>query len=839
MTKKPKVLLIGWDAADWKLIGPLIAKGQMPSLKKIIDTGVYGNMSTMNPPYSPMLWTSVATGKMPDKHGVLGFIEPTPDLKAIQPVTVTSRKTRALWNIFHNQGLKSNLISWWPSFPAEPINGVVVTDKFQKLKKGQDLPPKLDEGTIWPKAFSEQLDALRITASDLTEQHILPFIPKAHRIDQDNSKFLLSFTKVLAENVNTHAAATNIMRTTEWDFMAIYYDLIDHMCHAFMKFHPPKLGAIPDHLFDIFNEVIVNTYKFQDMMLGRALDLIDEDTTVIVMSDHGYESGHKRILKMPKYPAAPALEHRQFGMFAASGPGIKRNEKAFGLSLIDVAPTILHIFDLPIGRDMDGKVALDIFEKPKEPKYIDSWDTVKGDFGESINDSHKNSLSDSAALDQLIALGYIEKPDEDLGITVQKTQCDIKHNLARVYKGKKDYQQAKQILLELIEEEDPIDVIPYYIDLLSLSFSENDYDNAEHYLNQLKTLDKELELNTYFSEAKILVHKGQKTEALHMLQQAKDNSPNGEVWFEIGKIELQLEHYLRAQHAFEQALSFEIDNARYHHALAKTFLHLANYETAADHAITAIELIKFFPEAHYTLGVALEKLGHDEDAKKAYEMAAKLKPKTHYRAEKALENTKTFKANLSDKYEGYYIKDQITIVSGLPRSGTSLMMQMLNKGGLEILTDYKREADTSNPKGYYEYEPVMTIHKDNNWLHKAQNKGVKVVAPLLKHLDPKYRYKVIFMNRDLTEIVQSQQTMIGKNKEILPIHLFEAYQKELITVDTWKDNEPHVEMLYINYSDLFKDANNITKKINTFLGSSLDTENMRSCIDPSLYRNKN
>ena len=131
MTKPPKVLLIGWDAADWKLIGPLLAKGEMPSLKKLIDTGVYGNMSTMNPPYSPMLWTSVATGKMPDKHGVLGFIEPTEDLKAIRPVTVTSRKTRALWNIFHNQGLKSNLISWWPSFPAEPINGVVVTDKFQ------------------------------------------------------------------------------------------------------------------------------------------------------------------------------------------------------------------------------------------------------------------------------------------------------------------------------------------------------------------------------------------------------------------------------------------------------------------------------------------------------------------------------------------------------------------------------------------------------------------------------------------------------------------------------------------------------------------------------------
>jgi len=98
-------------------------------------------------------------------------------------------------------------------------------------------------------------------------------------------------------------------------------------------------------------------------MLGRVMDLIDEDTTIIVMSDHGFESGDKRILKMPKVTAAPALDHRQFGIFVASGPNIKKNEKIFGLGLIDVAPTILHHFGLPIGKDMDGKVILDIFKE--------------------------------------------------------------------------------------------------------------------------------------------------------------------------------------------------------------------------------------------------------------------------------------------------------------------------------------------------------------------------------------------------------------------------------------------------------------------------------------------
>lgn len=176
---KSKVLLIGWDAADWKIIGPLIAKGEMPSLKSLIDRGVYGNMSTMNPPYSPMLWSTVATGKTPDKHGVLGFIEILPNLKGIRPVSASSRKSRALWNIFHNQGLKSNLVGWWPSFPAEPINGNIVSDRFQKVKKNPNEKSPIIRGTVHPPELLKEISDLRFFPWEITEAHILPFIPNA------------------------------------------------------------------------------------------------------------------------------------------------------------------------------------------------------------------------------------------------------------------------------------------------------------------------------------------------------------------------------------------------------------------------------------------------------------------------------------------------------------------------------------------------------------------------------------------------------------------------------------------------------------------------------------
>src|SRR5690606_26780407 len=370
---------------------------------------------------------------------------------------------------------------------------------------------------IHPKKFTQKIRDLRLRPYEVTGQHVLPFVPLAAQIDQEKDQSLSTFSKIFAENVSVHAAATYTMANTEWDFMAVYYDLIDHFCHAFMKYHPPRLKEVPPRHYELYKDVVIGAYKFQDMMLGRMLDLMDDDTTVIVMSDHGYESGVNRILEMPKYPAAPALEHRQFGMFAAMGPNIKKNEKIFGLSLIDVAPTILHHFGLPIGEDMDGKVALDIFKNSNEIKYVKSWDDEPGDFGELKKERETDQLSDNETMEQLIELGYIERPDGKIEDAIFKTRCDLKHNLARVFLGKKDYERAREILLELIEEPDPIDVIPFYMDLLTIELKFSNFEKAEEYLNKLRSLDGEFILTTYFAESQILLGKGDVNGALSLL----------------------------------------------------------------------------------------------------------------------------------------------------------------------------------------------------------------------------------------------------------------------------------------------------------------------------------
>ncbi len=839
--KKNKTLLIGWDAADWDIIWPLIAQGKMPALKKLIENGVYGNMSTMNPPYSPMLWTTVATGKTPDKHGVLGFIEVTPDAKSVRPVTTTSRKTRALWNIFHNKGLKSNLVGWWPSFPAEPINGTIISDRFQKTSRDPKKQTPMSEFAIHPWSEKDNFKDLRMFPFEITEAHLYPFVPRAHDVDQENHKGLSAIAKMVSENASVHNAATRLLRTSDWDFMAVYYDLIDHFCHSFMKYHPPRPPSVDENNYNIFKEAVTGAYMYQDMMLERKLQLIDKDTTVIVMSDHGFESGSKRILDMPKLQAAPSLEHRQFGMFVASGPNIKKNEKVFGMGLIDVAPTILHHYGMPIGRDMDGKVILDIFKETTEPTYIDSWDKEPGDFGDLNHSEEADALSDEDTMQQLIELGYVEKLDEKFEVAIKKTRVDLKHNLARVFMGKKDFAPAKQHLIELLEEKDPIDLAPFYMDLISISLKEKEFVKANEYLEKIKDSNTEVKYDLDFIEAEILAEMGRPKEAFKILKKAHEANKSGQILYRLGKLKYQMGELEEARDFLEEALEKEPEKSVMHATMAEVLIQLEEYEEAAEYALTSIELVKYYPKAHYLLGQALEGMGDLENAKIAFEMAAALKPKDFHQVKQSLENVIEkieLDLNFENSVSNIYRENQITLVSGLPRSGTSLMMQMLDKGGVDILQDHNREADISNPKGYYEYDPVMSLYKDNSWMHKGQNKAIKVVAPLLKSIDTQYRYKIIFMKRDLNEVIQSQQKMLGKTQDVFPVKIYNEFQKLLSNVAIWSKKEPGVEILYVDYKEVLEQPEEMAQKVKEFIGQDLDVEAMAGCVDTSLYRNR-
>jgi predicted AlkP superfamily phosphohydrolase/phosphomutase len=241
----------------------------MPTLDAFINRGVMGNLATLQPILSPMLWNSVATGKFADKHGIHGFIEPDLMNGGARPYTSTSRKCKALWNILTQSNLRSNVVGWWASHPAEPINGNVVTNAFSGVRFDPEKGWQIPAGAIHPVEKAASLARFKVFPHELTEQHILPFIPKAARIDQKKDRRLQFFAKTLSDAASIHAVATFLMETEPWDFMAVYYDAVDHFSHSFMPYHPPKLPWISEEDFALYKAVVKGTYRFHDMTLER------------------------------------------------------------------------------------------------------------------------------------------------------------------------------------------------------------------------------------------------------------------------------------------------------------------------------------------------------------------------------------------------------------------------------------------------------------------------------------------------------------------------------------------------------------------------------------------
>ena len=184
----------------------------------------------------------------------------------------------------------------------------------------------------------------------------------------------------------------------------------------------------------------------------------------------------------------------------------------------------------------------------------------------------------------------------------------------------------------------------------------------------------------------------------------------------------------------------------------------------------------------------------------------------------------------------------ITIVSGLPRSGTSLMMKMLDAGGLPVLSDGERKADTDNPKGYLEWERVKQLPKDPSLIAEAEGKVVKVISQLILSLPSDHEYRVVFMQRPLPEVLKSQDEMLRRrgsadsNADTSAIE--EAFQRHLIEVNKWLAGKANVQVLRMHYHRVLREPKAVAEEIAAFLQVPLDIEAMVTQVDGSLYRNR-
>lgn len=186
--------------------------------------------------------------------------------------------------------------------------------------------------------------------------------------------------------------------------------------------------------------------------------------------------------------------------------------------------------------------------------------------------------------------------------------------------------------------------------------------------------------------------------------------------------------------------------------------------------------------------------------------------------------------------------ETITIVSGLPRSGTSMMMQMLDEGGIPPLTDKEREANIDNPKGYYEFERVKKLPEDTGWLEDARGKAVKVLAELIKHLPEGYDYKVVFMHRNLKEMIESQKKMLKRRgedpDEVSDAELMAMFKKYRKMLKKTIDEHPDMEVIYVSYNQIMQNPKEGIESVDEFFNGELDKKKMLSVVDKDLYRNR-
>jgi predicted AlkP superfamily phosphohydrolase/phosphomutase/tetratricopeptide (TPR) repeat protein len=889
-----KLLLIGWDSADWKVIRPLIEKGQMPMLAKLLRQGTSGNLATLQPVLSPMLWTSIATGKHAYSHGVHGFTEVDPASGNVVPVSAATRQARTLWEMLADHGLKSNVVGWFATHGEQHPLVNVVSNLYshaphKEIKQPEDWPPP-PAGTYWPESLANHLNELRLHPSELDGSLLNLFVPRADQIDQRKDRRLYHLAERLAEAISVQAATTWLMENKPWNLTAVYFRAIDEICHEFMPFHPPKMDGVRDEDFAFYQDVVNSAYRLHDLFLTRLIALAGEGAAVVLVSDHGFHSDHLRPRYTPNVPAGIVVWHRSQGIFAAAGPGIVTDAKIEGARLLDVTPTILRWFGLPRGQDMEGRVLHEAFIGDPLRSEIPTWEKPSA----PIARPRLSEADNQALIDQFVALGYIENLPAEPTAAAEATRRENNWQLAQAYVDGGRHEDA----------------LPLFEEVFAAYPERSDYAQrlalCQAQLGLVEEAETTLSIaiegfanpaSVHLIRANLAQKRGYFEEAYRHLQRvAETAAPSLVYWEQMAHVLLKLRRWSECEDAARKVIALDPEHALAWVAIARCQLHRGENEAAITSALESISLTYTNPLAHLNLGLALlqlkkweeaahalrnatvlapglippyrllsralKQLGRDKDAELAMERARgmrfihdfqgqnrlnKIRDAARARAsERRAKRQEQRQAEAKRAEADSAVKPlEIVIVSGLPRSGTSVMMQMLAAGGLEALTDQQRVPDESNPEGYYEWEAIKQLPRNPRLIEQAEGKAVKVISALLGNLPPRHRYKVIFMRRPITEVVQSQQRMITRNARPLVTeakHLESVQEEHLAKILNTIANAPQVELLQVDFPNLIKAPEVEANRVIEFLGSKhlphAKCETMAKAVKPDLYRQR-
>jgi predicted AlkP superfamily phosphohydrolase/phosphomutase/Tfp pilus assembly protein PilF len=338
-----RVAIFALDGADWDLITELADDGRIPNIKALAQGGTSGSVQTIQPTVSPMVWTTVATGLPPDRHGVLDFVDAQKN-----PIESTSRRTPALWDIADGFGREALVTGWWTAWPPTAKNSIYF-----------DEPVQLQPSAVYPAELEERAQSLMVPPETVGYPQIRRFLNIAE--SETKAEPVDVFRQVLAKTWSDHRVAINLYNDQRQHgrdplLIMMSYEGTDAVNHLFGPFHPPYREGVSQDGYRRYWPAVANYYSEIDRLIGEWTNVLPRDTTVIVMSAYGFRWGKDRPHNPPSGGGA-LQDHRNPGVFIAYGPHITPSRGNHVLSVYDIAPTVLTLLGLPQSMEMPGKPA--------------------------------------------------------------------------------------------------------------------------------------------------------------------------------------------------------------------------------------------------------------------------------------------------------------------------------------------------------------------------------------------------------------------------------------------------------------------------------------------------
>ncbi len=428
---KTRVVVLGFDGVDPRMVTDGVKAGRLPNFDRLIKEGAFGPLRTIQPILSPIIWTTVATGKYPTAHGVLDLlVRSDRDPNARVPVTSGQRQVEALWDIAGRYGNSVGLVGWLASHPAERVNGFAVSERTQQLAYlyNSRLDPS-DEGKSWPPDLIGTIKPWLRRPGDIPFSEMSPF--GGFTPEEYVSSFSLAFTLrnrlnnlrlIYATADNFRVVGERLYRERRPDLFCAYFESFDATAHNFMCYEPPIKweGAKKDAgAAERFGGTVDAMLRWHDRVLGEWMAAIDPDTVLMVISDHGWLHGEAKIPEDSSFFSREggARFHLPYGIVGVFGRGVRPGTGMKGMraSVLDVAPTVLALMGFPKAEDMPGKVWTGVFSTDLATGTVPSYESGRATRlararaekeprggGRADADEDRESL-----LQNLLAVGYV------------------------------------------------------------------------------------------------------------------------------------------------------------------------------------------------------------------------------------------------------------------------------------------------------------------------------------------------------------------------------------------------------------------------------------------------